>query len=555
MRSVICVLAVLIAGASALTAAPTINNNGVVNVASYAPVGLPNSFIAQGSIFVVFGKGMGPATLVQVTKFPLDTTMAGTSIKITVSGTTVNALMIYTSDGQVAAIAPSNTPIGTGTMVLTFNGQSSGAAAVTIVAASFGIFAVNQAGNGPGIITDVNYSVFGLTTAANPDDFAIVWGTGIGKVAGDEAAMPLPGDMPAVGVEVYVGLIKANLTYRGRSGCCAGLDQIVFQVPNVTGCHVPVMVKIGNIVSNVVTMAIAGKGTRVCSDPGLPTDLDKLLAKGNVSIGAVSLSRSTSTTTLPPPIGSTTTTIDSGSAVFERFDATTLNLAQNPFQASTFGTCVVFTFSGRSSGIVDPIKPTFLDAGPLINVKGPNGAKTLPKDAASGTYFAQLGGGAGPQAMPLYLVAGAYPIDNGPGGVNVGPFNFTLNVAQPLTWTNAASITTVTRSAGVDVTWSGGDPGSTVQITGSSFKLGTAADGSDSVGAIFICTERQPALHFTVPPVVLLLLPTGDINSPIPIPTGSLAVGNVTSITVNFPGIDIGTASTLVTSSKSVNYQ
>ena len=99
------------------TAQPTIAALGIRNGGSYALPGLPNAGIAQGSIFIVFGQNLGPAKIVQVSSFPLPTSqgLAGTSIKVTVSGTTVDAIMLYTLASQVAAVLPSNTPIGTGT--------------------------------------------------------------------------------------------------------------------------------------------------------------------------------------------------------------------------------------------------------------------------------------------------------------------------------------------------------------------------------------------------------------------------------------------------------
>ena len=71
--------------------------------------------------------------------------------------------------------------------------------------------------------------------------------------------------------KVYVGAEQANITYQGRSGCCAGVDQIAAEVPSgVTGCHVPVAVEIDgdhDIVSNWVTTSIAApNANRVCSD-------------------------------------------------------------------------------------------------------------------------------------------------------------------------------------------------------------------------------------------------------------------------------------------------
>ena len=55
----------LIASAALAAAAPLLN--GVYNAASWVPAGLPNSSIAEGSIFTLIGTGMGPGNLVKVT--------------------------------------------------------------------------------------------------------------------------------------------------------------------------------------------------------------------------------------------------------------------------------------------------------------------------------------------------------------------------------------------------------------------------------------------------------------------------------------------------------
>src|SRR3974390_2418979 len=68
--------------ATAAAQTPTIRSglDGVVNNASYAPRGLPNSSIAQGSIFAIFGSNLGPAALAQQPSYPLQTTLGGTSV-------------------------------------------------------------------------------------------------------------------------------------------------------------------------------------------------------------------------------------------------------------------------------------------------------------------------------------------------------------------------------------------------------------------------------------------------------------------------------------------
>src|SRR3990172_10846387 len=109
----------------AIAQQPSIAADGIRNGASYALSGMPNAGIAQGSIFVIFGSNLGPASLVQVSSFPLPTFegLAGTSVKVSVGGTTVDAIMLYTVATQVAAVLPSSTPLGTGTVTVTYNGQ------------------------------------------------------------------------------------------------------------------------------------------------------------------------------------------------------------------------------------------------------------------------------------------------------------------------------------------------------------------------------------------------------------------------------------------------
>ena len=80
-------------------AQPSIGVGGVVNAASFSQQGLPNSAIAQGSLFSVFGANMGSSAGASAASFPLTThlddgTGKTTSVAVTVGGTTVNALMI-----------------------------------------------------------------------------------------------------------------------------------------------------------------------------------------------------------------------------------------------------------------------------------------------------------------------------------------------------------------------------------------------------------------------------------------------------------------------------
>ena len=91
-------------------AQPVVNNGGVVNAASFTPQPYPNSGIAQGSVFTIFGTGLGPAQHVEA-GFPLPTTLGNSSVAVTVDGTTVNAILFYVAAGQInALIAPLPAP-------------------------------------------------------------------------------------------------------------------------------------------------------------------------------------------------------------------------------------------------------------------------------------------------------------------------------------------------------------------------------------------------------------------------------------------------------------
>jgi uncharacterized protein (TIGR03437 family) len=291
----------LLLAAAGLAQTPSVDAGGVVNVASYAYADLPGGAIAQGSIFGIFGKNLGPSPYVVPSGYPIPTTLSGTSVKVTSGSVTADAPIFLTAAGQITALLPSNVPAGNATLTVTYNGQTSAPASFKVAANSFGTFTMNSGGSGPGAITNTAGATYGYNSAANPDETAIIYGTGLGPVQGNEAGGALPGDQPNLPVEVWVGATKATVSYRGRSGCCAGLDQISFIVPNVTGCRVPLVVKINNVVSNSSTIAIAPKGTRACSDPGGPSsaDLAKFASQANTSVGGITLARVASSTTVP----------------------------------------------------------------------------------------------------------------------------------------------------------------------------------------------------------------------------------------------------------------
>ena len=558
MRSFKAFLLLIVGSVGLLAQAPTVA--AVVNAASNVLPGLPNAGIAQGAMFIVYGGNIGPAALVQVSSYPLPTTLSGTAVRVTVGGTTVNAIMVYTVSTQVAAILPSNTPVGTGTLSVTYNGATSGTIPITVVANGFGIFSVSQNGLGAGIITYADYSLVTASKAANPGEAVIVWGTGGGPVSGNEAAAPLPGDQRGWPLQVFVGGKSVTTSYQGRSGCCAGLDQLVFSVPSgVTGCNVPVVVRSGNIVSNTTTMAIAASG-RTCTptNSGVSGSVfSELSGRSNVAIGSVSLVRST---TITPGItvggitvGGGTTTSDSGSGVFARYNTSAASVLNSTVDVVSLGACTVITFRGITANL---FQVQSLDAGASLGVAGPAGSKSLNKLSAGGlsVYSATLGTG----TPGNYLDAGRYSI-TGPGGADVGSFSTAVTVPGAFTWTNQESISAVTRGNGVTVNWNGGDPSGMMQITGTSLLI-DAANPSNALGVTFTCVESMSAGTFTVPAYVLLALPVTQTQS-----VGGIQIGGqggtlgltatATPASFTATGIDLGQAQYSQSINKSVTYQ
>src|SRR5690349_24924198 len=121
---------VAIAGLSLLLPAafgqvvPAIFNRGVVNAASFLPGGLAGGAIAQGSIFSIFGRRLGPAASPALS-FPLQNSLGGVSVRVFQGAASVAAIPVYVSAGQINAIMPSNAPLGTASVQVTFNNLQS----------------------------------------------------------------------------------------------------------------------------------------------------------------------------------------------------------------------------------------------------------------------------------------------------------------------------------------------------------------------------------------------------------------------------------------------
>ena len=473
--------------AARVLAQPLITPGGVVNAASYNTSNTSASSgggIAQGSIFSIFGTGLGPpAPGAEASRFPLETSLGGVQVRLS-TGSGLNlpsAIPLFVSASQINAILPSTTPVGLVLVSVGYNGRTSPSEAVKVVRSSFGIFTHNSAGAGPAIVQNFVPGA-GLpplnstSTAATPGQTVILWGTGLGPITGADNVVPTPasGGEP---LELTLAGRPVVVDYQGRSGCCAGADQINFRVPAEapTGCAVPLSVKVQNgVYSNIAVLAIAQE-PGPCRDP-----LNALGGTGRW--GQVSLSRTLLEAVGPGPPA----TMDEAEAVFGQ--------APPPARYPPPGFC----------GSAAPVTAATLAAGPELMLAGPQGNRSVPRDGL-GRYVLNS-----PSGGPLFLGPGPYVI-SGSGGSDVGPFRASLTAGPPLNW----NLTAGDRSTGITLRWSGGAGSEIVVISGSRF----------------LCTASVAAGSFTLGPAMLANLPAAD---------GILSVGSVAQTAFTASGLDGG---------------
>jgi uncharacterized protein (TIGR03437 family) len=518
-----CLSISLLLSAGSVFAAPA--PNSVQNPGSNTLPGLPNYGIAQGSVFVVYGSGLGPATLMVAPSLPLQTSLGGTSITVTVNGTTVNPLMSYTYSGQLAAVLPSNTPAGTGTLTVTYGGAN-GSTPIVVVASNFGVLSANETGTGPAVATHADYTLITGTHSANNGEEIVVWGTGLGPLPGGVSDADAPGALGNLStpITVYIGGVQATVQYHGRNASDPGLDQVNVTIPaSVNGCYISLVVVTGNIVSNTTTIAVTSSGDTCNDASGLSLfNLSQTFNNGTASIGTVSVFQESFNLSVAGV--SRTVNISSGSAEFQKYTALQLNESSSVFSIPSIGSCIILI--SNSNNPTSPVTATGLDAGASIALAPPSGSAVslMPAAGQKGYYSASL------SAAP----SGTYQF-TGPGGADVGAFNASLSVPAALTWTNVPTAP-VDRTTGFTLNWTGGDPNGYAIIEGVSSNPGTIGG---SIGANFICLAPVAPGTFTVPTSVLLALPATSTTSASA--QGIVLLGTVSAPQkFSAPGLDLG---------------
>ncbi len=295
----------------------------------------------------------------------------------------------------------------------------------------------------------------------------------------------------------------AVVEYSGRSTCCAGVDQIVFAIPNNAplGCWVPVYVRTGGTtVSNVVSMGISDKGG-VCSADVLP-QIESIIVKGGRFGKAIAMRATTR-----HDFG-TRTPLDVTADYHASygFDVATNDFPYHPmYSFPPAGTCASSTVQGDllNGDVLPGTMPETapLDFGSPFMLTGPHGTKTLTT-MFTGMRAGYLGGSVSNNVLPstLFLDPGNFTL-KGFGGQDIGPFSATFSIPQPVTWTNKTQLFNIDRTQPLTITWTGGDSGQIITVAG------FAEDLPTNSSAMFTCIAQAGASSLTVPTAILANLP------------------------------------------------
>jgi uncharacterized protein (TIGR03437 family) len=252
--------------------------SAVLNNYSFILPGTPdyaNYGIAPGSIFSIFGSGMatpGVPAVLQDSTNGLPLTLNGASIAVTVAGITSYPALYFASATQMAAVLPSNTPPGTATITVTYNGITSAPATFQVVPSALGFATMSENGIGDVIATDANYNLISPTNSAATSQIITLWGSGLGAdIAVSDTTYTGPHQITNIPLTVYVGSSPLQVVWAGRSGY-PGLDQINVQLPAqsspewdpvfIGGCAAQLIATSGinNVPSNAVILPVGSAG-------------------------------------------------------------------------------------------------------------------------------------------------------------------------------------------------------------------------------------------------------------------------------------------------------
>ena len=235
--------------------APFLNPAGVLNGASFAPVGNP---IAPGQFMALFGTGLGPATPV-IAAAPFPSSLGGVSVSV--QGRP--APMYFVSNNQISALVPFATSGTSAEVVVKVGNVESNRVTLPVSRTSPGIYSNSQNGIGSGAILKADFSIVTVSNPTRRGDTVLVYLTGLGGLEtaladGTASSLTVLNRITDF-VNVYIGGIKSTVTFAGAAPGFAGLYQINVQIPATApiGSAVPLAIETNSSFHDIVYIAIA----------------------------------------------------------------------------------------------------------------------------------------------------------------------------------------------------------------------------------------------------------------------------------------------------------
>ena len=236
--------------------------SAIGNAASYA-----TGSISPGENIVIFGTGVGPATLTSGTVASDAWSTTAGNTRVLFDG--VPAPVIYASAAQTSVMVPYGVAGRTSTsIVVEYSGVPSTALNYNVVAAAPGIYTLNQSGTGPGAVLNQDGVTVNSPNAPAPRGNVIaVYMTGEGQTTpagSDGSIIPAIASAlkhPLLPVTATVNGISAKVLYYGSApGLISGVMQVNLEIPATapTGGAVPVQITVGTASTQTgVTIAVS----------------------------------------------------------------------------------------------------------------------------------------------------------------------------------------------------------------------------------------------------------------------------------------------------------
>jgi uncharacterized protein (TIGR03437 family) len=210
--------------------------------------------VAPGEIVSIYGTGLGPATGTSFSVDPatgmVDTTLAGTRVLIG----SVAAPILYTSTGQINAVAPYEIA---GQSEVAVEVQYQGAQATRIVQvanASPAAYTANSSGSGPVAALNQDGTINGPSNPAAKGSYVTIYFTGGGQTNPPGVTGSVTGSVLkwlTQSISVTVGNQPATVTFDGSAPAFVdGADQLNIQLsPNTPSGAQAVVITVGGIAS------------------------------------------------------------------------------------------------------------------------------------------------------------------------------------------------------------------------------------------------------------------------------------------------------------------